>query len=240
MSCPTRARSSWISRRARSYAWQAITSRPATCGGSADIAMAWASSSSTGHSTVPFPGRHTLALARERSIWEARSMRSPLPRPRSVAAATRRSRLCFSLAQPLRSYAVPPGRQTAWAYCHVPHGSTVDMTERIEAQIERFAPGFRDRILAHHAMAPLTSRTITQTTSAATSTEAGTRYPAAFHPSGRAPGAVFNPLAQALYLLVIHATGRRRARTVRLPCWPGSALAIVQNEADPGPILRVA
>jgi phytoene dehydrogenase-like protein len=42
----------------------------------------------------------------------------------------------------------PRGQQTLWAYCHVPSGSTVDMTERIEAQIERFAPGFRDLILA--------------------------------------------------------------------------------------------
>ena len=48
----------------------------------------------------------------------------------------------------------PPGRHTAWAYCHVPNGSTVDMSDRIEAQVERFAPGFRDRILARHNMAP--------------------------------------------------------------------------------------
>jgi phytoene dehydrogenase-like protein len=46
----------------------------------------------------------------------------------------------------------PAGVHTAWAYCHVPNGSTVDMTDRIEAQIERFAPGFRDRVLARHAM----------------------------------------------------------------------------------------
>jgi len=46
----------------------------------------------------------------------------------------------------------PEGRQSLWGYCHVPHGSTVDMTDRIEQQIERFAPGFRDRILSRHTM----------------------------------------------------------------------------------------
>lgn len=48
----------------------------------------------------------------------------------------------------------PPGRHTAWGYCHVPNGCTIDMTERIERQIERFAPGFRDRVLARHVMSP--------------------------------------------------------------------------------------
>ena len=42
----------------------------------------------------------------------------------------------------------PEGKHTLWAYCHVPNGSTVDMTERMEAQIERFAPGFGDLVLA--------------------------------------------------------------------------------------------
>jgi phytoene dehydrogenase-like protein len=46
----------------------------------------------------------------------------------------------------------PEGKHTAWAYCHVPSGSTEDMTDRVEAQIERFAPGFRDRILALSTM----------------------------------------------------------------------------------------
>ena len=50
-----------------------------------------------------------------------------------------------SLFDPTRA---PAGKQTGWAYCHVPHGSTVDMTEAIEAQVERFAPGFRELILA--------------------------------------------------------------------------------------------
>jgi phytoene dehydrogenase-like protein len=48
----------------------------------------------------------------------------------------------------------PAGKHTGYAYCHVPHGSTRDMTEAIEAQVERFAPGFRDRILARHASGP--------------------------------------------------------------------------------------
>jgi len=48
----------------------------------------------------------------------------------------------------------PAGAHTAWAYCHVPSGSTVDMTDRIEAQVERFAPGFRDRILQRHTIDP--------------------------------------------------------------------------------------
>jgi phytoene dehydrogenase-like protein len=48
----------------------------------------------------------------------------------------------------------PAGKQTLWAYCHVPFGSPFDMTSRIEEQIERFAPGFRDLVLARHVMGP--------------------------------------------------------------------------------------
>ena len=54
-----------------------------------------------------------------------------------------------SLADPTRA---PAGKHTLWAYCHVPSGSTVDMEARITAQIERFAPGFRDTILARHTL----------------------------------------------------------------------------------------
>jgi phytoene dehydrogenase-like protein len=46
----------------------------------------------------------------------------------------------------------PAGKQIVWAYCHVPRGSSVDMTDAIESQIERFAPGFRSRILARSSM----------------------------------------------------------------------------------------
>lgn len=56
-----------------------------------------------------------------------------------------------SLFDPSRA---PAGFHTAWAYCHVPNGCPVDMTQRIEEQVERFAPGFRDRILARHTMSP--------------------------------------------------------------------------------------
>ena len=54
-----------------------------------------------------------------------------------------------SLFDPSRA---PEGKHTAWAYCHVPNSSEMDMTERIEKQVERFAPGFRDRILSKHVM----------------------------------------------------------------------------------------
>ena len=56
-----------------------------------------------------------------------------------------------SLFDPSRA---PSGKHTGWGYCHVPSGSDRDMTAAIEAQVERFAPGFRDLILARHAMGP--------------------------------------------------------------------------------------
>lgn len=56
-----------------------------------------------------------------------------------------------SLFDPSRA---PSGQHALWAYCHVPNGSTLDMSERIERQIERFAPGFHERILARHTFSP--------------------------------------------------------------------------------------
>ncbi|MBZ0317844.1 MAG: NAD(P)/FAD-dependent oxidoreductase [Anaerolineae bacterium] len=74
----------------------------------------------------------------ERAIWQSRHAEKPY-----VIVAQQ------SLFDHTRA---PDGKHTAWAYCHVPNGSTVDMTETIENQIERFAPGFRDCILARHHM----------------------------------------------------------------------------------------
>ncbi len=60
------------------------------------------------------------------------------------------------LAQPslFDSSRAPAGKHTAWAYCHVPNGSSVNMLSRIEDQIEHFAPGFRDCVLARHVFSP--------------------------------------------------------------------------------------
>lgn len=73
---------------------------------------------------------------------------------REVAAGRHPERpfvLCAqpSLFDPTRS---PAGMHTFWAYCHVPHASALDMSPAVEAQIERFAPGFRDRVVARHVM----------------------------------------------------------------------------------------
>ncbi len=76
----------------------------------------------------------------ERAIWKGEHP----DRPFVILAQT-------SLFDPTRA---PQGKHTAWAYCHVPNGSTVDMTSRIEDQIERFAPGFKELVLARAVKAP--------------------------------------------------------------------------------------
>ena len=57
-----------------------------------------------------------------------------------------------SVCDPLRA---PAGMHTLWAYCHVPNGSTFDMTTRVEAQFDRFAPGWRDLVIARKVTPPL-------------------------------------------------------------------------------------
>ena len=74
----------------------------------------------------------------------------------AVARAEAPDRPFVLVAQPgvVDDTRAPEGQHVAWAYCHVPNGATVDMVERIEAQIERFAPGFRRLIVARHTMSP--------------------------------------------------------------------------------------
>lgn len=75
---------------------------------------------------------------------------------RSVARGEHAERPFVLVAQPsvFDPTRAPAGMHTLWAYCHVPNGSTVDMAERIERQIERFAPGFRERIVARSTIDP--------------------------------------------------------------------------------------
>jgi phytoene dehydrogenase-like protein len=72
----------------------------------------------------------------------------------AVAAGRHADRPFVILAQPslFDPTRAPAGRQTLWGYCHVPNGSRRDMTHAIEAQVERFAPGFRDRVISRHTM----------------------------------------------------------------------------------------
>jgi phytoene dehydrogenase-like protein len=90
--------------------------------------------------TVHLGGSLDEISASEWGAWSGR----PTERPFVLLAQT-------SLFDPTRA---PSGKHTAWAYCHVPNGSSVDVAERIEAQVERFAPGFRELVLARHTMGP--------------------------------------------------------------------------------------
>ncbi|MGD9792088.1 MAG: phytoene desaturase family protein [Acidimicrobiia bacterium] len=73
---------------------------------------------------------------------------------KAVSAGDHPERPFVLLSQPsiVDGTRAPAGQHVVWAYCHVPHASRYDMTEAIESQIERFAPGFRDRIIARHTM----------------------------------------------------------------------------------------
>jgi len=105
-----------------------------------DGPIPWRDATCLQASTVHVGGTLEEIAASERAMWRGEHTERPfvIVVQQSLFDATR----------------APAGKHTGYAYCHVPHGSTVDMTDRIEAQIERFAPGFRDRILARHALGP--------------------------------------------------------------------------------------
>lgn len=89
-------------------------------------------------STVHIGGTFDEIAAAEEQVWQGEHPQRPF------VLLTQQSEF-----DPGRA---PKGKHTLWAYCHVPNGSTVDMTQAIEAQIERFAPGFRETILKRHSM----------------------------------------------------------------------------------------
>jgi len=89
-------------------------------------------------STVHLGGTMAQIAAAEKAVWQGEHPQRPF------VLLTQQSEFDPSRA--------PKGRHTLWAYCHVPNGSTVDMSAAIEAQIERFAPGFRETILKRHSM----------------------------------------------------------------------------------------
>jgi phytoene dehydrogenase-like protein len=100
----------------------------------------WTAADCSRAGTVHVGGTFEEIAEAERDAWEGRVPERPfvLLAQQSLFDRTR----------------APEGKHTGWAYCHVPHGSDQEMTERIESQVERFAPGFRDCILARSVLGP--------------------------------------------------------------------------------------
>jgi phytoene dehydrogenase-like protein len=105
-----------------------------------DGPIPWRAEACSRAATVHLGGALEEIVASERLPWRG----AVAERPYVLLAQQ-------SLFDPTRA---PAGRHTAWAYCHVPSGSAVDMTGRIERQVERFAPGFGERIVARSALGP--------------------------------------------------------------------------------------
>ena len=105
-----------------------------------DGPIPWANPACSRAATVHLGGTLSEIAASERDAWNGVGSQNPyvLLAQQSLFDSTR----------------APAGKHTVWAYCHVPNGYTGDMTTTIEAQIERFAPGFRDRIIGRHTMGP--------------------------------------------------------------------------------------
>jgi phytoene dehydrogenase-like protein len=105
-----------------------------------DGPMPWTNGHARRGGTVHVGGTTDEIAAAEHHVWRGRIPDDPF-----VLVAQQ------SLHDPTRA---PAGKQTLWAYTHVPNGSTVDMTDRVERQIDRFAPGWRDLVLARHVTPP--------------------------------------------------------------------------------------
>ncbi len=105
-----------------------------------DGPIPWRAKECTRSGVVHLGGTLGEIAESERAVWRGEALEKPyvLLAQQSLFDSTR----------------APSGKHTAWAYCHVPNGSTFDMSDRIEAQIERFAPGFRNRILARSKLSP--------------------------------------------------------------------------------------
>lgn len=105
-----------------------------------DGAVPWKAADCLRAATVHVGGSFEDIAAAEHEVWNGQHPDYPF----------------VLLGQPslFDSTRAPAGKQTVWAYCHVPNGSTFDMSERIEAQIERFAPGFKYRIKMRNVMTP--------------------------------------------------------------------------------------
>ncbi|MDX1532334.1 MAG: NAD(P)/FAD-dependent oxidoreductase, partial [Rhodothermales bacterium] len=105
-----------------------------------DEPVPWANAAVGRAGTVHVIGTLDELAASERAVAEGRPPERPFV---MVAQHT-----------PFDASRAPDGHHTLWTYCHVPHDSDFDMTERMEQQLERFAPGFRDRVLERHVWPP--------------------------------------------------------------------------------------
>jgi phytoene dehydrogenase-like protein len=100
----------------------------------------WKSAACARAGTIHLGGHFEEIATSERAAWNGKTAERPF----------------VLLSQPslFDSTRAPQGKQTLWGYCHVPNGSTADMVDGIERQVERFAPGFSDRVLARSVMSP--------------------------------------------------------------------------------------
>jgi phytoene dehydrogenase-like protein len=98
------------------------------------------SESCCGAGTIHIGGTMEEIAESEKLVWEGKVSEKPY--------------IILAQQSVFDSSRAPKGKHTAWAYCHVPRGSKINMSERIENQIERFAPGFQDTIIARHTMSP--------------------------------------------------------------------------------------